>query len=204
MSSPEFILASGSPRRRQLLLEAEYQFSVLPPHESAEAGICSSCGPAELVATLAERKSDDVQRQLATKSKHSPITLLAADTVAECQGMILGKPSSEDHARDMLLRMSGREHRVYTGFEVRLLHGQELVKVAREVVVTTLVMDTWSPGQLEHYLDSGAWEGKAGAFGYQDGLDWVHVVSGSESNVVGLPMEEVCLALAQVGVQPGK
>ena len=109
--------------------------------------------------------------------RRSPVVLLAADTVAECQGMILGKPSDEDHARDMLLRMSGREHRVYTGFEIRLLDGPRVIRTAGEVVVTTLVMKPWVPAQLDDYLDSSAWEGKAGAFGYQDGIDWVRITA---------------------------
>jgi septum formation protein len=60
-------------------------------------------------------------------------------------------------------------------------------------------MDPISSKQLEDYLDTDAWEGKAGAFGYQDGLDWVHVVEGSESNVVGLPMELLATMLGQIG-----
>jgi septum formation protein len=64
------------------------------------------------------------------------------------------------------------------------------------VDVTKLVMDPLSDKELSAYLDSGGWEGKAGAFGYQDGLDWVHVVEGSKSNVVGLPMELLARMLA--------
>jgi septum formation protein len=58
-----------------------------------------------------------------------------------------------------------------------------------KVAVTRLVMDSITDAELAAYLDTDAWEGKAGAFGYQDGLDWVHILQGSESNVVGLPME---------------
>jgi septum formation protein len=67
-----------------------------------------------------------------------------------------------------------------------------------QVDVTRLVMDPISNEQLSEYLDTGAWEGKAGAFGYQDGLDWVHVIEGSESNVVGLPMELLAKMLASI------
>ena len=66
------------------------------------------------------------------------------------------------------------------------------------VAVTTLRMDHLTPEQLDDYLAGGQWEGKAGAFGYQDGLDWVHVVEGSESNVVGLPMELLAEMLASL------
>ena len=66
--------------------------------------------------------------------------------------------------------------------------------------VSRLVMDSVSDRELEEYLDSGAWEGKAGAFGYQDDLDWIHLREGSESNVVGLPMELVAEMLRRLNV----
>lgn len=72
--------------------------------------------------------------------------------------------------------------------------GEPLVEVDR----TTLRMDVLSPDQLDEYLASGQWEGKAGAFGYQDGYDWLHIVEGSPSNVVGLPMELLAKMLAKL------
>jgi septum formation protein len=86
----------------------------------------------------------------------------------------------------MLRQLSGREHRVLTGLCLwRVGKSEPIVRVA----VTTLRMFALSEDRLEEYLASGQWEGKAGAFGYQDRLGWVHIVEGSESNVVGLPME---------------
>jgi septum formation protein len=203
--SPQpLILASNSPRRRELLAEAGYQFTVMPPHEDVECGVCSESGPAGLVAELAYRKAAAVVRQLQYTEKNRPPgqrgsldpIVLGADTVAECDGLILGKPTDEIHARQMLMQLSGREHRVLTGVclwpldltlpSVESRRGDlPLVRVA----VTRLRMDPLTDGQLNEYLSSGQWEGKAGAFGYQDRLGWVHVVEGSESNVVGLPME---------------
>ncbi len=199
MSTPIFVLASGSPRRRELLLEAGYQFRVERPDDMAECGICSQCGPAELVVDLARAKADDVEPRVAGSG--TKVVMLAADTVAECGGMILGKPTSDDHAREMLTRMSGREHRVYTGFDVREFADGVVNSRVSEFVVTTLVMDHLSPAMLDAYIESGDWEGKAGAFGYQDRLEWVHVVEGSESNVVGLPMERLRQVLANFGVR---
>ena len=110
----------------------------------------------------------------------------ACDTVAECEGQILGKPANEEHARQMLQMLSGREHRVLSGLCLwNVPGGSPLVRVA----VTRLRMDRLSAAEIDDYLASGLWEGKAGAFGYQDRLGWVHVVEGSETNVVGLPME---------------
>jgi septum formation protein len=188
------ILASRSPRRRELLAEAGYQFEVIPPDEDVECGVCSESGPAGLVAELAYRKAATVAKQLQIKSSPAPL-ILAADTVAECDGFILGKPRDEGDARAMLTRLSGREHRVLSGVCLwPLVDLQPLVRVA----VTRLRMDPLTDSQLDEYLHSGAWEGKAGAFGFQDRLGWVHIVEGSESNVVGLPMELLVEMLAEL------
>jgi septum formation protein len=177
---PELILASRSPRRRELLRQAGYGFRVVPPSESAECGVCSGEAPAAMVARLAYQKAADVARRITEG------LVLGCDTVAECQGQILGKPADQEHARAMLTTLSGREHRVLSGLCLwRVPDGRTAVRVA----VTTLRMDELAPSQFDQYLAGGQWEGKAGAFGYQDGIDWVHVVEGSESNVVGLPME---------------
>ncbi len=174
------ILASHSSRRRELLAAAGYQFEVCPPSEAAECGVCSGETPPQLVARLAYQKAADVGRRIGRG------LVLGCDTVAECGGRILGKPADEPHARRMLQTLSGREHRVLSGLCLwPLPDGEPAIRVA----VTTLRMDRLTPGQLDAYLAGGQWEGKAGAFGYQDGLDWVHVVEGSKSNVVGLPME---------------
>jgi septum formation protein len=174
------ILASRSPRRRELLLAAGYEFEVVPASDSAECGICSRETPPELVARLARQKAADVAPRIAEG------VVIGCDTVAECTGRILGKPENAAGAREMLELLSGREHRVYSG--LCLWRRPEDV-VQTRVDVSTLWMDPLSPAQLEEYLASGEWEGKAGAFGYQDRHGWLHLTSGSESNVVGLPME---------------
>jgi nucleoside triphosphate pyrophosphatase len=205
---PHLILASGSPRRRELLQEAGYFFTVIPPNTDVECGVCSESGPAGLVADLAYRKAAAVVRQLRsqspTTSPQSPAIILAADTVAECDGFILGKPRDEEMARAMLRQLSGRDHRVLTGiclFPLLLPHppgeGTPLIRVA----VTKLRMDHLTDQNLDEYLASGQWEGKAGAFGYQDRLGWVHIVEGSASNVVGLPMELLATMLAEIAAE---
>jgi septum formation protein len=181
LKSP-LILASASPRRRELLAEAGYQFTVEAPSPAAECGVCSRETPPELVARLAYQKAEDV----AQRTKQGLI--LACDTVVECMGQILGKPAGAEHARNMLELLRGRMHHVYSGVCLWRRPGdQHLVEVA----VTRLRMDEVSDAALDDYLQSGLWEGKAGAFGYQDRLGWLHIEEGSESNVVGLPMEAV-------------
>jgi nucleoside triphosphate pyrophosphatase len=187
---PKLILASRSPRRRELLAEAGYRFEVRVPGESAECGLCSGENPAQLVARLAFQKAADVARDLREG------LVLGCDTVAECDGRILGKPAEEADARRMLERLSGRRHRVLSGLCLwKLPDGQPAVRVA----VTTLRMDPLSEDQLREYLRSGQWEGKAGAFGYQDRTGWVHIIEGSASKVVGLPLELLAEMIAELG-----
>jgi len=177
---PRLVLASRSPRRRELLAEAGYDFEVVVPDEAAECGVCSRETPEKLVARLARQKAANVA------SKIPRGLVLGCDTVAECEGQILGKPADEVHARHMLQTLSGRDHRVLSGLCLwNVPGGNPLVRVA----VTRLRMDRLSTVEIDDYLASGLWEGKAGGFGYQDRLGWVHVVEGSETNVVGLPME---------------
>ncbi|HQU45909.1 MAG TPA: Maf family protein [Pirellulales bacterium] len=188
--SQELILASGSPRRRQLLAQAGYHFRVVAPRESAECGVCSAETPPVMVARLAYQTAADVAGRIGRG------LVLGCDTVAECAGRILGKPADEIRAREMLELLSGREHHVYSGVCLwRVPGGQPLI----EVEVTTLAMRVLSPREIDDYLASGLWEGKAGAFGLQDRLGWLEITAGSESNVVGLPLERLADMLRRTG-----
>lgn len=185
------ILASGSPRRKQLLTAAGYVFEIVAPREEAECGVCSGETPPELVARLAYQKAADVSTRV------GPSVIIACDTICECQGQVLGKPRDEDDARRMLNMLSNRRHRVYSGLCIwHVPAGEPNVRVDE----TTLRMDPLSQQQIDDIVASGAWEGKAGAFGYQDGLDWVHVERGSETNVVGLPMELLSEMLSALSI----
>ena len=178
----ELILASQSPRRKQLLSDAGYEFTVDAPDDSIERGICSKCSPEELVIESAFLKAT------AIASRHQSGIVLAADTVAVCGSETLGKPTNRDHAERMLRLMSGKKHRVLTGVCLRKA-GTSVFKTWMEE--TALVMDVLSDEELDSYLDTDQWIGKAGAFGYQDGIDWVHIEQGLASNVVGLPVERL-------------
>ena len=176
------ILASQSPRRQQLLREAGWQFTIDPPDDSVEQAVDGSLPPEQFVAAAALAKAT------AIGVRHETGIVLAADTVADCDGEILGKPTDRADAARMLTAMSNRTHRVLTGV---CLWDCESGSHTSYVEQTTLKMDEFPPEQLEAYLDSGQWQGKAGAFGYQDGLGWIHIVDGLASNVVGLPVERL-------------
>jgi septum formation protein len=194
-SSLPLILASQSPRRRELLAEAGYAFEVMPPGESAESGgDAGECLARELVTRLAWRKAADVARRVDCG------IVIGCDTVAEVEGRILGKPADRRHAREMLELLRGKLHRVHSGLCLWQRPGDQ---VRVESDVTTLAMASISDGELELYLDSEAWRGKAGAFGYQDRHGWLTIVSGSESNVVGLPLELLARMLREVQAGSG-
>lgn len=186
---PKLILASRSPRRRELLAEAGYAFDVLAPSEAAEDCAGASGDPAQLVAQLARRKASDVGQRVQRG------LIVGCDTVVECGGEVLGKPWDEHDARRMLETLRGREHRVLSGL---CLWNKPLAPPAVRVETTTLRMDPLSDEQIREYLAGGQWVGKAGAFGYQDRLGWVHIVRGSPSNVVGLPLELLAEMMAEV------
>lgn len=199
--SYQLVLASQSPRRAQLLQQAGYQFTIVCPPDQVEEDATSDLPAADLVTVLARAKgryvAEWLSRQLADSRDCSGkvCVVLAADTVAECQQTILGKPIDRNDAARMLRMMSGQPHRVLTAVSLWLVPGlQHLDRLES----TSLKMDRLEESDLDRYLNSGDWQGKAGAFGYQDGLDWVQITEGLASNVVGLPVERLELWLQQL------
>lgn len=191
MAAPpaKLVLASGSPQRRKLLADAGYEFSVVPASATAEGDARPGESPSELVARHARQKALDVAGRVGEG------IVVGCDTVAACDGQILGKPRDAADARRMLTLLSGREHCVYSGLcLVALPDRTPYVRVA----TTRLRMDELAAEQIAEYLASGLWRDKAGAFGYQDRAGWLHVAAGSESNVVGLPLELLAEMLAQL------
>ncbi len=185
------ILASGSPRRAELLTAAGYDFRVELPADGAEDDAMPGETAEQVVRRLAFQKAADVA------SAVSDALVLAADTLAVCDGQLLGKPQDRNHAERMLRQLSGRVHCVLSGICLwEVPSGRQVADVVR----TDLEMTTLNESILCDYLDSLRWQGKAGAFGYQDGNDWIKIIGGgSESNVVGLPMERLAELLTQFG-----
>ncbi|MEW4565663.1 Maf family protein [Bremerella sp. JC770] len=174
------ILASQSPRRQLLLREAGYDVTVITPSPHAETPPRLNETPRESVLRIAREKAEDV----AVRVEEGVV--LAGDTLAELDGQPLGKPRDRDHAREILTALRGQDHYVWSAICL-------WVRPADEVIVdvdrTTVKMAQLSDAEIEEYLDSGLWEGKAGAFGIQDRTGWVEIDEGSLTNVVGLPME---------------
>jgi septum formation protein len=182
------ILASTSPRRRELLERVGVAIEVMAPDvdEAARAGE----SPVAYVRRVAAAKAAAVAGRAPGR------WVLAADTVVEIDGDILGKPADADGARIMLDRLSGRVHRVLTAFALHAPDGGEIVRE----VVTDVSFRLIRADELDAYLDAGEWQGKAGAYAAQGIAGaFVAAVRGSFSNVVGLPLADVLEELAAAG-----
>ncbi len=187
------VLASSSPRRRALLSEAGYSFTIAEPDvdESALPGE----KPEELAARLALAKARAVGARVAAQA-----CVLAADTVVVIDGDLLGKPRDEAEAVEMLLRLAGRTHRVLTGFALFVPASAE---TDAGVVESSVRMHSVDRATAERYAASGEPLDKAGAYAAQgDGGRFVAQISGSRANVIGLPVEALAPRLARLGVAP--
>jgi septum formation protein len=184
------VLASASPRRRELLrwLVAEYDLDVAEVDESARPGEAA----AALVARLAEAKAE------AVAARRPEAWVLAADTIVEIDGDVLGKPAGPREAAGMLRRLSGREHRVYTGFT---LLGPEGRAGHRGTVESRVRFHDLSSRTIDSYVATGEPLDKAGSYAIQGrGAGLVARVDGSFTNVIGLPLGEVGAALREAGL----
>ncbi len=174
----QWILASASPRRKELLHELIDDFEIIPAkgEERAEEGL----SPEALVKALARQKAREVAALPQARGKG----VLGADTVVALDGIVLGKPKDEADAVRMLTALSNRTHEVFTGVCVSLPDGRERLAAAR----TEVEFEKLSPEYIAEYVRGGSPMDKAGAYGIQDG-GLVKGIRGSYSNVVGLPVE---------------
>ena len=176
------ILASGSPRRRELLAKVKLPTKVIPPGIAEDYAKFDSVP--ELVAGLARAK---VEAILTLFKAESPRWVLGLDTVVEVDGKVLGKPAGPLEAESMLRLLSGRVHNVFTGVALLVERGKP---IEQEVVRTEVKFRQMAEQEVHFYLDSGEWAGAAGGYRIQErGAFFVEWIRGSYSNVVGLPLE---------------
>jgi septum formation protein len=191
--TPKLILASASPRRRELLAQAGYRFEVQP------SSVPESRRPGEdairFATRLAREKAEEVFARRQAAGMAETAMVLGADTVVVCDGKVLGKPSDAADAERMLLLLSGRTHHVVTG--VAVVWGSSsppVVEIAAEL--TQVTMQTLSPEEVSRYVASGEPMDKAGAYAIQGYAGrWIPRISGCYFNVVGLPLALVASLL---------
>jgi septum formation protein len=192
------ILASASPRRRELLTMAGIEFRV----EGADIDETVQPGeaPATYVQRLAVEKAQAVWgRYKSSDDSGDPITVLGADTTVVCDGELLGKPVDQADARRMLELLSGRTHQVLTG--VAAITRKATVS---EVEITQVFFDLIGEQELVRYLASGEPMDKAGAYGIQGyAARWIPRIEGCYFNVVGLPLARTIAVMARAQDGPG-
>jgi septum formation protein len=188
---PNIILASASPRRRELLAQLGLSFSVVP--SNAEESVLPGETPEEHVIRLSQDKAMEV----AGRSDQPGRWFIGSDTVVVRDDEILGKPADHEDARKMLSSLSGRGHRVVSGYAVLDKATGETI---RDAVVTKVFFKDLTQAEIEGYIATGEPFDKAGSYAIQGiGSFMVPTIEGSYTNVVGLPLCEVIAALEELG-----
>jgi len=190
---PPFVLASGSPRRRELLsrLFGEHGFRwTATGFDEAEAASTGGT-PAEQVLRIADGKREAWTRENA-RGDLSTCFVLSADTVVEIEGRILGKPKDAEEARGMLHVLSGRRHEVVTGLSLAFVREGRTEHVIRHAETTTVVFAALEEELVDRYVATGEPLDKAGAYGIQGhGALLVERIEGCYYNVMGLPLRRL-------------
>lgn len=187
--SARLVLASASPRRRELLKQA-----ALTPDAVVPADIDETPRKGELPTAYAKRIA--TEKALKVASLHKGDFILSADTVVACGRRILPKTETEDEARKCLSLLSGRRHRVLTALCIVLPSGKAKVKV----VASTVRFKKLTDKDIADYIKSGEWQGKAGGYAIQGlAAGLISFISGSYSGIVGLPLFETITMLKDLG-----
>ena len=191
LNNIDFILASASPRRKELLERAGYKF-IIDASGIDENGF-DKAHPVEYAAKLALAKANDVA------NRHRDMLVLGADTIAACDGLIIGKPADAADAERITRLLFSKPHKVITAVAVvRICDGLEISRADTTVVYPKKMTDD----MIRKHLASGTWEGKAGAYAIQEtGDEFVDRIEGSITNVIGLPMEIIADIFDGLGIK---
>ena len=199
------ILASASPRRKELLEQIGIEFEICPAKGEE---LITKTAPYEVVMELSKQKAEEIASMvLSFNESHKEITtptdvlVIGADTVVAHEGKILGKPKDEEDAKRMLRSLSGNTHSVFTGVTFVLIdkegRGGEVVFYEK----TDVTMHTMSELEIERYVATGEPMDKAGAYGIQGKCAiYIEKIVGDYNNVVGLPISRVYQELKKIGI----
>ena len=192
----QFILASASPRRKELLQKAGYIFRIEPSNVDEETFDTAGISSDDHCKILALAKAKDV----AEKFPEMPV--FGSDTVVDFDGRIIGKPADAADAERITRMLFSKPHKVITG--IALVWKEKSIEIV-EVDITTVFPKKLTEEQIQSHIAGGLWEGKAGAYGIQETGDaFVECIEGSFTNVMGLPMERVESLLAHFRIFPKK
>ncbi len=186
MRQRQVILASGSPRRKELLEQMGLTFQILPSKKE-EKQIGET--PAQIVEGLSRQKAQDVAEQILSEEA----MVIGADTIVVCDGQIMGKPQSEEEACQMIGMLQGGTHQVYTGVTVaeteRCADGENKIAYDTFSCCTQVRVFPMNDKEIQSYVALGESMDKAGAYGIQGGFGmYVERIEGDYNNVLGLPI----------------
>lgn len=193
------LLASSSPRRRELLESLSIPFSTMDPDVNETA--YDALEPQFRVGALAEAKAFAVRDRVLREALPRPRLMLSADTLVVLgegkNSQVIGKPENKDHARAMLKQLQGKTHRVYSGL---CLFNFESEKSETVIATTKVSFARMKDEEIEEYLQWNEWQGAAGAYRIQGRASWyIKGITGSWSCVVGLPIRELYGILSNAG-----
>ena len=186
----QIVLASASPRRKDILIRAGYELIIEKSNIDESIFPTDKIEPYKYAEQLAYAKAKDVSQNYPDK------IVLGADTIADYDGSIIGKPEDEKDAEQIVSKLFSKPHKVITGIAlIRISDNTEIVTHD----VTVVYPKKMSPEQIEQHLISGTWKDKAGAYAIQEtGDKFVEKIEGSLTNVMGLPLELINELLAKL------
>lgn len=185
MKKRKIILASASPRRREIMTQAGYEFEVMVSHKEE---FYTSMKPDEIVKELALLKADDIANQINQKN----VVIIGADTVVAYAGKILGKPKTKEEAFEMIHDFQRDKHQVYTGIAIIEFDENGNKKVTNEAVKTDVYVNGMSAEEIWAYIERDNVLDKAGSYGIQSGFAChIEKIEGDYFNVVGLPISRI-------------
>ena len=192
MQKKKIILASASPRRRELMQQAGYEFEVQVSHKEENY---TSEFPDDIVKELALLKAKDI----AEKNEATDLVVIGADTVVAYQGAILGKPKSKEDAFAMIQSFQGDKHQVYTGVAILSYDKEGNETVVNHAVKTDVYVNSLTEEEIWKYIESDNVMDKAGSYGIQSGFA-IHIekIEGDYFNVVGLPISYIYNVLKDI------
>ena len=189
MKNRKIILASASPRRKELMALAGYEFEIKVSHKEE---VYQSTKPDEIVKELSLLKASDIAEQIEQKN----VVIIGADTVVAYNGKILGKPESKEDAFRMIKSFQGDKHQVYTGVAILEFDSEGNKSLINHAVKTDVYVNAMTDEEIWNYIEKDNIMDKAGAYGIQSGFA-IHIekIEGDYFNVVGLPISYIYEAL---------
>lgn len=194
----EIILASASPRRKELLKQIGLDFIVFPAQGDE---VSDKTIPRDIVVELAQKKAGEIyEKAIAAGVGRQDSIVIGADTIVVFEDRVLGKPISEKDAVEMLTMLSGKTHDVYTGVSLWMRENGKKVQYSF-YEKTEVTMYPIRQEEIEAYVKSGEPMDKAGSYGIQGlGARFIQKINGDYNNVVGLPVARIYQELAQLGI----